>query len=146
MKKSLFLVPALSAVLLAAVTIVSCGGGGGGTTPPPLPPATYSVSGVVSGLSGTGLVLRNNDGDDLAIASSGTFTFDSKLASNATYSVTVKTHPTSLTQTCAVSNGTGTVAAANVTSMLVSCVTRTYSVGGMVSGLTDLAHAAEQRR
>lgn len=134
MKKIRYIVSALFAVLLAAGAFMSCGGGGGGA-PAPIP-ATYSVGGVVSGLSGTGLVLQNNGADDLTVASSGTFTFAAKLASSAAYSVTVKTHPVSLTQTCAVTGGSGTVAAANVTSALVSCVTRTYSVGGIVTGLT----------
>src|SRR6201999_432321 len=51
--------------------------------------------------------------------------------------VTVRTQPSG--QTCAVSGGTGTVAAADVTSVVVTCTTTppvTFSVGGTTSGLS----------
>jgi len=104
------------------------GGGGGG--------ATYSVSVAVSGLAGTGLVLRNNGGDSLAINSNGTATFATQLTTGAAYAVTVATQPSTPTQTCSVSNGSGTIASSNVGNVAVTCVTNTYSVGGTVSGLT----------
>ena len=51
------------------------------------------------------------------------------------YSVTVKTNPSG--QSCAVSNGSGTVGSANVTNVAVSCTSvASYSVGGTVSGLS----------
>ena len=99
---------------------------GGGTT--------YSVGGAVSGLSGT-VVLQDNGGDNLSLTASGSFTFATSLASGAAYSVTVKTNPSG--QTCTVSNGSGTVAAANVTNVAVSCAAAaSFSVGGAVSGLS----------
>ncbi len=73
----------------------------------------------MSGLAGAGLVLRNNGGDDLAVASNGAFTFATSLTSGSTYSVTVATQPSG--QTCSVSNGSGTVAGANVTNVAVAC-------------------------
>ena len=95
---------------------------------------TYTIGGTVAGLTGTGLVLRNNGGDDLAVASNGSFTFATSLTSGSTYSVTVGTQPSG--QTCTVSNGSGTVTGANVTSVSVSCATNTYTIGGTVTGLT----------
>ena len=95
---------------------------------------TYSVGGTVSGLSGT-VVLQDNGGDNLSVTASGPFTFATALASGAAYSVTVKTNPSG--QTCTVSNGSGTVGSANVTSVAVSCATAaSFSVGGTVSGLS----------
>ena len=94
---------------------------------------TYSVGGTVSGLSGT-VVLQDNGGDNLSVTANGSFTFATSLASGAAYSVTVKTNPSG--QTCTVSGGSGTVASANITSVAVSCVAATYSVGGTVSGLS----------
>jgi hypothetical protein len=98
---------------------------------------TYSVGGTVSGLTGT-VVLQDNGGDNLSVTANGSFTFATKLATGAAYAVTVKTQPTG--QTCTVSNGTGTIASANVTSVTVTCTTTppptTYSVGGTTSGLT----------
>ena len=79
---------------------------------------TYSVGGTVSGLSGT-VVLEDNGADDLSVSTSGSFTFNTKLAAGAAYNVTVKTSPAG--QSCTVSNGSGTVASANVTTVAVSC-------------------------
>ena len=94
---------------------------------------TYTVGGTVSGLTGTGLVLQNNGGDNLAISANGAFTFSTALASGATYRVTVLTQPSG--QSCTVANGTGTLSA-NVTNVAVNCVGNTFTVGGAVSGLT----------
>ena len=95
--------------------------------------ATYSVGGSVSGLAGT-VVLQDNGGDNLSVSANGPFTFGTALAGGAAYSVTVKSNPPG--QTCTVANGSGTVAAANITNVAVSCTNNpTYSVGGSVSGL-----------
>ncbi|MGJ7524736.1 lactonase family protein [Variovorax sp. GB1P17] len=84
---------------------------------------SYTVSGTISGLRGRGLVLQNNAGDDLALSYSlnGTFSFATPVASGAGYAVTVKTQPRFLSQTCTVVNGSGTVGAAAVTSVVVHC-------------------------
>ena len=101
----LLFVRAASIVLLTA-----CGGGGGGSGGGGTAAATtYMVGGMVSGLMGSGLVLRDNGGDDLAVSISGSFTFATKLANGAAYSATVKTQPISPTQSCVVSSGSGTV-------------------------------------
>ena len=52
-------------------------------------------------------------------SANGTFTFATALATGAPYSVTVQTNPAG--QTCTVSDGSGTVGSANVTSVAVSC-------------------------
>ena len=97
---------------------------------------TYSVGGSVTGLAGTGLVLSLNAGaQTLPVAANGAFTFPTALASGSSYAVTVQTQPGSPTQTCAVANGSGTVVAANITSIAVNCTTNTYTIGGTVSGL-----------
>jgi hypothetical protein len=96
---------------------------------------TFSIGGTVSGLFGTGLVLSNNGGDNLPIGADGSFTFPAQLASGATFNVTVQTQPGSPTQACTVGNGSGTVGAGNVTSVVVSCSTSDFTVGGSVGGL-----------
>ena len=126
----------LGILLAAALAACSGGGGGIGVPPPPPPPQTYTVGGAVSGLAGTGLVLQDNGGNDLAVAASGSFTFSTALAGGTAYSVTVKTQPTSPWQTCAVTSASGTVGSANVTNVTVACTTNTYTIGGTVSGLT----------
>ena len=95
---------------------------------------TYAVGGSVSGLSGT-VVLQDNGGDDLTLTANGSFAFATKLAGGAAYNVTVKTNPSG--QSCSVANGSGTIAAADVTNVAVSCAANpTYAVGGSISGLS----------
>lgn len=99
--------------------------------------SVYTVGGNVGGLAGTGLKLRLNGGNDLAIAANGTFVFPGGLADGSTYDVTVGTQPTGPAQSCTVSGGHGTIAGANVTNVSVACSNlATYTVGGSVSGLT----------
>jgi hypothetical protein len=101
---------------------VDCVGGG------------FTVGGMVSGLTGAGLVLRNNGGNDLAISADGSFTFSAPLAAGVAYDVTVAAQPSA--QICTVTNGMGSIAGANVTNVEVNCVANTFTVGGSVSGLT----------
>ena len=57
----------LPLALLAPLTLIACGGGGGSSSPPAPPPGpTDTIGGTVSGLTGTGLVLQKNGGDDLS--------------------------------------------------------------------------------
>jgi len=96
---------------------------------------TFTIGGMVSGLNGSGLVLQNNGGDDLSISANGSFTFATALDDGTAYAVTVATQPTSPSQTCTVSNGSGTIAGGDVSNVQVDCVTDTFTIGGMVSGL-----------
>ena len=74
----------------------------------------YTVSGSVSGLSGT-LVLQNNYGSDLTLTSDGSFSF--RVASSAKYNVRVKSQPNGK---CVVSNSSGTISA-DVDNVSVGC-------------------------
>jgi len=94
---------------------------------------TYTIGGTISGLTGSGLVLQNNGGDNRSIDTNGSFTFSTAIANSNPYSVTVFTQPSG--QTCSVTNAGGTVSNANITNVQVNCVTNTYSVSGSVSGL-----------
>jgi uncharacterized repeat protein (TIGR01451 family) len=82
--------------------------------------SAYTIGGTVSGLTGTGLVLQDNGGDDLSINADGPFTFSTPLDYNASYTVTVSAQPSA--QVCTVSQASGTVGDANVTNVTVSCV------------------------
>ena len=59
----------------------------------------YTIGGTIAGLSGTGLVLQDNGGDNLAISANGSFAFATPIASGATYNVTWSTRSTSPSQT-----------------------------------------------
>jgi 6-phosphogluconolactonase (cycloisomerase 2 family) len=98
--------------------------------------ANAPVSVTVSGLAGSGLVLQDNGGDNLAIAQNGAATFATALASGTAYNVTVLTQPSAPTQNCVVTNGTGTAVAGQATPVKVACTTIGYSVGGTISNLS----------
>jgi hypothetical protein len=93
-------------------TFDSCGSTGTTTT--------YTIGGLISGLTATGLVLSNPGTADLTVPANATsFVFATGVAGGTAYAVTVRTQPTG--QTCTVTAGTGTVSGANVTSVQVTC-------------------------
>ncbi len=130
-KSTLALLAGVAFVMAACSGVPSTsggGGGGGGAT-------TYTVSGTLTGLTGTGLVLVDNGTDTLTVTSGATsFTFKTAVAKGGAYAVTVGTQPTNPGQTCTVTNGSGT-ATANVTNVQVTCVSE-YTIGGTVTGLS----------
>ena len=85
------------------------------------PETRFSVGGTVTGLQGSGLVLRNVV-DDIP-ASNGSFAFPAGLVSGSDYAVTVRAQPVDPDQTCTVSNGNGVIADTDVTDVAVDCVT-----------------------
>lgn len=105
MNQGLGSLPAKVISFVFVAMIAGCGGGavtdgaasgstsGGGTT-------TYTIGGAVSGLTGTGLVLQDNGGDNLTLAANGIFTFATKIVNGGTYNVTVLAQP--IGQTCSV--------------------------------------------
>jgi hypothetical protein len=120
------------AAIALVVLLAACGGGSGddnggapAPSPPPPPPppppvVNYFVGGVVNGLTGSGLLLRNA-GVDLPVAAVGQFRFATAVPDGTNYDVTVATQPTQPTQTCSVSAGQGQVRGADVTSVVVDC-------------------------
>jgi 6-phosphogluconolactonase len=109
-------------IVSCTVLLAACGGGGGddddgGFSNPP----GFTIGGTVSGLTGTGLVLQNNAGNNLTVGANGNFTFTQSLQTGATYNVTVSAQPTNPSQTCSITGGSGTVASAAITSVNVTC-------------------------
>ena len=98
------------------MSLAACGGGNSSA-----PTSTYTLGGIVYGLAGSGLVLQNNGTAGLPVSAPGAFSFPSGLSNGATYSVTVAVQPSTPTQNCVVTNGSGTVPAANVTDVEVDC-------------------------
>lgn len=103
----------LSASILLPLSLIGCGGGSGGSSV-----STYTVGGTVSGLTGSGLVLQNNNSDDLSVAGVS-FKFSTALDDGSSYDVTVLAQPSG--RSCVVGNGSGTLAGANVTDVAVTC-------------------------
>jgi uncharacterized repeat protein (TIGR03803 family) len=96
-------------------------------------PTTYSLGGTVSGLFAHGLVLANG-ADTLSVPfRAGVFSMPTQLPAGARYAIVVQTQPAGLS--CAVANGSGTMGAAAVTSVVVTCASGAFTIGGSVSGL-----------
>jgi len=96
-------------------------------------PNPYTVSGTVSGLlPGSILTLQDNGGDSTTVSANGAFSFSSSVPSGANYAVTILTPPAG--QSCAVANGSGVVAEADIANVAISCSDNTYNVGVTVTG------------
>jgi 6-phosphogluconolactonase len=106
---------ARSALALLPPLFAACGGDDSS--------GPVTLGGTVSGLSGTGLVLSDNNYSNIAISQNGTFAFPTPLSAGAGYSVKVVTQPRNPTQVCDVANGSGTVSGGTVTDITVSCQT-----------------------
>ena len=122
-----------AAPMAALLALAACGGGGGSANSA----ATLVIEGTVSGLLGSGLVVQNNAAADQTIpGGAGGFVFTG-IRENAAYSISVKTQPTSPSQTCTVvSNGAGTIRSDPIRNVAITCVTNSFAVGGSINGLT----------
>lgn len=97
-------------------------------------PNSYYVGGTISGLFNNGLRLESG-GEILEVSSGASyFSFNNRTALGGAYSVRVHSQPSGLT--CSVANGSGTIAAADVTSVSISCSAVSYSLSGSVIGLS----------
>jgi 6-phosphogluconolactonase (cycloisomerase 2 family) len=129
---------ALAVLIITCVQLTGCDGasnqsGDGGTSGADLANG-HTIGGSVTGLTGAGLILQDND-SYLEVAQSGTFTFPQGIATGATYAVTVWTQPSNPAQACSVSNGSGSVGSTDVTNVAVACDTRSLVVSGTIVGL-----------
>jgi hypothetical protein len=122
--KSSFLRAGLA--LLCAVLLSSCGGSNG----------SLILSGTVSGLSKTGLVLVNKgNGETLTVASGATtFAFTRLLAVDAAFDVEIQTQPTGAS--CKATANTGSATVYNVYYVVITCASNPYTLGGTVKGLS----------
>jgi len=148
MSRTRALPPFACATLAVVLLLSACGGGGSGTgsgstpvaaTPiAPPSPASFSVSGSVSGLAGaSALKLALNGGTPLSLDASGSFRFPTPLAAGANFAVTIDTQPPG--QACTVANGSG-VLTADVGNVAITCVATppvpvTATINGTISGM-----------
>jgi hypothetical protein len=132
LKKSIL---ALCALSLAA-GLSACGGG----------TSSYTIGGTVTGLQYEGLVLQNNETNDLAVAplpldenknvKNVTYTFPGEVDYGKAYSVTVKVQPKH--QYCKPAGGTADTAGRLTTiNAAISCELVSNPVGGTITGLTS---------
>jgi hypothetical protein len=97
--------------------------------------SSYKVGGSITGLTSSGLVLSSGDNAVTVAPNASSFELPSPVASGSSYGVTVSSQPAG--ENCSVSNGTGTMADANITTVTVSCKNQPFVLGGTVSGLTS---------
>ncbi|MFI4869912.1 MAG: lactonase family protein, partial [Steroidobacterales bacterium] len=101
--------------------------------------STFTVGGTLAGDAvGTGLVVKDTiSGSTKSVAPNATsFAITPAVNSGASYNVIVTGQPTSPVQSCVVtSGGSGTVTTGNVTSVLITCTTTPFTIGGTLTGL-----------
>ena len=112
----------ISITIAKSSTYTGTTSGGGSCTP-----ASYTIGGTITGLSGS-VVLQDNAGDNLSVSANGTFTFPTKLTNGIAYNVQVLTQPSG--QFCALTDGSGT-ATNTVTSVVLNCTASYVSEGGL---------------
>ncbi|WP_338865840.1 hypothetical protein [Myxococcus stipitatus] len=98
----------------------------------------YPLGGSVAGLStGQSVVLKNNGADAITVSANGSFTFPQQVPYWSTYAVTAEAvYPLM----CGVPNGTGRMGlggALGVADVAVTCSTRSFTVGGSMTGLVE---------
>lgn len=96
---------------------------------------TYLLGGTVSGLTQAGLILTLGDQTVAVPAANTAFVFPNRIPYGSSYKVSIYAQPAG--QTCTIANGAGTVGAADINSVAVTCTTNTYVLGGFVNGLTS---------
>jgi len=105
---------------------------------------SYTISGTVQGLgAGDTLTLLDtltNTTDTLNLSSSSSFTFADAVPSGDFYNISITSPTSPVSQSCVLdpSSATplvGTVASSNVTGILITCTTNTFTIGGTVTGL-----------
>jgi hypothetical protein len=125
----------LALAIFGMLALNGCGGGASGPTGGNLP-QTYSIGGTIDGLSASGLSIAYGNQTVAPATGAATFVFPTPMAAGTAYSVTVQSQPAG--QTCLVTNGTGTVGSANVTTIQLSCnannLSGTASTGSPIAG------------
>lgn len=107
----------------------------------------YSLSGVSSGLTSSGLTLSNGGTQLLVPANATQFIFPEKLSEGAAYSVTIANQPWGFSTFCNLSNGAGVVNSANISNITIACrpasaVVTTLAGSGATASADGLGLAA----
>ena len=99
---------------------------------------TYTISGTISGLTNGSVTLSINNTYPIIVSQNGAFVFPNALPTGTPYAITVMVPPSG--QNCTVTGGSsgggaGTISNANVTDIVVTCATNSYTISGTVTGL-----------
>lgn len=103
------------------------------------PSTTYTVSGTVRGLTGTGVTL--SDGSDTIEIPAGatSFTLPAAFHAGDTYAVTIRTQEASRDETCTLESASGTVHAENVSTIALVCAPTQWGI----TTIAGVAHSTD---
>ena len=97
--------------------------------------STYILSGRVTGLIGT-LIIENNLSESLTILTNGDFSFSSRYNPNSSYSISITSKPNS--QSCTLSNSSGTFQNMNISSLFIDCKNNLNTLSSLVPSAGNL--------
>jgi uncharacterized repeat protein (TIGR03803 family) len=112
-------------------------GGGGNNGDTNNPPPNFSIGGTVSGLpNGAHLSVLDNGSSARTISTNGPFTLSAAVPAGSSYNISLAPQPAGYE--CAVNQGSGTVAAGDITNITITCNTLvTATIGGSITGLAS---------
>lgn len=109
---------------------------GGGSNTDAAQSRSYSVGGSVTGLSGDRLTLQLNAGATLTVADGASgWTHGTALANGSNYTVSISRQPAG--QRCALTQASGVVSGADVTSVNVTCAPVSWVMSAVAGGDSD---------
>lgn len=113
--------------LACALGLAACGSGSGDQ---------YLTGTITGGVTKDGLVLTNNNGDDLAIPANATsFQFATLISTDDQFNIQVKTYPSNVS-TCTILNGNARANYYTIAQISLSCVIKTHPLVIAINGLT----------
>jgi hypothetical protein len=98
--------------------------------------SSFTLGGSISGLAGTGLQLSSAGLTTQSPAAGATSYSFGSVPSGTAYAISASAQPTGPSQTCSVTNASGTIGGTDVVNANVTCATNSFTVGGTVTGHT----------
>jgi hypothetical protein len=92
----------------------------------PPPQRSYSLSGTISGLTTSQIVIQSNLADEITIDVDGNFVFPTDFPNGSDYEVTILLQPQTLT--CTATNASGKISSADVTNIMIMCEETSYDI------------------
>ncbi len=127
-------------VLILLGALSACGGDGGSVDPNASAQSKadgvgvpHTVGGTLTGLGSSGLTLKNGAETLRPVAGASSFVFANAIDDGAAYSVSITSQPGSFSSCSLSSNASGVIAAADVSSIVVTCV-QTNAVVSTIAG------------
>jgi hypothetical protein len=121
----------VSAIGMASL-LSACGGGGGSGSGGSASVSSYTLGGTLSGLAEGQTIDLTNGSETMTRSANGAFTFPTPVAQGGNYEVKVSGAQPAW-QTCSASNAAGSAVNANVTTVVVNCVSADMVATGLLN-------------